>query len=114
MSKSFIVMFCIAAFISVLARLRLISKKPEEIKRKKDGSIDWIIGIYITTLELIVGGVVGVSVGVALIHYNLVSGDMLFLCIAMSGLAAGKIFDKIQDVIHKNVESINEDDIIKF
>lgn len=114
MNKSVIIMFSIAAFIAVLARLRLLSKKPDEIKRKKDGSIDWIISIYVTTLELIVGGVVGVGVGIALIHYNIVSGDMLFLCIAMSGLAAGKIFDKIQELIHKKVESIDEDIIIKF
>lgn len=109
MSKSIILAFLIAAFITLLSRLKHMIENPHEISRHDDGKINWLYCIFVNTVELVIGGVVGIGIGITFEYYHLLDGNMLMLAVAMSGLAGGKIFEAIQHKIHKKIENSEDD-----
>lgn len=108
--KELILLFLIATFITLLSRLKHLIDNPKDIIKHDDGKIDWMYNVFVNFVELLIGGVVGIGVGVVLEYYHLLEGNMLLLAVAMSGLAAGKIFESVQRKIHKKIdESENSD-----
>lgn len=108
MSKGIILAFLIAAFITLLSRLKHMIENPDDIARDDEGNIKWLYCIFVNTVELIIGGVVGIAIGVVFEHYNLLDGNMLMLAVAMSGLAGGKIFEAVQHRIHKKIDETDD------
>ena len=84
-------------------------ENPHEISRHENGDINWKYCIFVNTVELVIGGVVGIGIGVVFEFYQLLDGNMLMLAVAMSGLAGGKIFEAVQHKIHKKVEEVDND-----
>lgn len=109
MSKGLILTFLIAAFITLLSRLKHMIENPDDIARDSEGKIKWAYCIFVNTVELVIGGVVGIGIGVVFEYYHLLDGNMLMLAVAMSGLAGGKIFEAVQHRIHKKIEESEDD-----
>ena len=109
MSKSIILTFLIAAFITLLSRLKHMIENPQEISRHDNGEINWKYNIFVNAVELVIGGVVGIGIGITFEYYHLLDGNMLMLAVAMSGLAGGKIFEAIQHKIHKKIDNAEDD-----
>lgn len=109
MSKGIILTFLIAAFITLLSRLKHIIENPTEISRDETGNIKWGYCIFVNAVELVIGGVVGIAIGVVFDYYHLLDGNMLLLAVAMSGLAGGKIFEAVQHKIHKKIDNADDD-----
>lgn len=107
--KEIILTFLIATFITLLSRFKHLIDNPHDVVRHEDGKINWAYNVFINTVELLIGGVVGVGVGVILEYYHLLEGNMLMLAVATSGLAAGKIFEAVQHKIHKKIEDSEND-----
>lgn len=55
MSKSIILAFLIAAFITLLSRLKHMIDNPDEILRHENGEINWKYNIFVNAVELIIG-----------------------------------------------------------
>lgn len=110
MNKEILITFMIAAFITLLSRLKRIVDKPDDIVRTVDGKIKWGYMIFVNFVELLIGGVVGIGIGVILEYYHLLDGNMLLLAVAMSGLAGGKIFEAVQQRIHRKIDEHENDD----
>lgn len=109
-NKSMVLTFIIAAFITLLSRLKHMIENPDIVARDADGKIKWLYCVFVNTVELVIGGVVGISVGIVLEHYHLLDGNMLMLAVAMSGLAGGKLFEAVQNRIHKKIEESENTD----
>lgn len=105
-----LITFLIATFITLLSRFKRLIDNPTEVVRHEDGRINWIYNVFVNTVELLIGGVVGVGVGVVLEYYHLLEGNMLMLAVALSGLGAGKIFEAAQRRIHKKVDDVADSD----
>lgn len=110
MAKSLILAFITAAFITLLSRLKYyMIENPHEVKRHDNGEINWKYCIFVNAVELMIGGVVGIGIGIIFEYYHLLDGNMLMLAVAMSGLAGGKIFEAVQHRIHRKIEQSSED-----
>lgn len=109
-NKSLVLAFVIAAFITLLSRLKHMIEHPQDVAKDENGKVKWGYCVFVNTVELIIGGVVGIAVGIVLEYYHLLDGNMLMLAVAMSGLAGGKIFEAAQNRIHKKIEEAEHSD----
>lgn len=109
MIREILIAFSVAAFITLLARLKHLIKYPKDVERHENGKINWLYCIFVNGVELLIGGVVGIAVGIVFEYYHLLEGNMLMLAIGMSGLAAGKIFESAQNRLNKKVEESEND-----